>query len=266
MKSSDLKKECAENLAELIIEIDTDKSDKKLKEYLGFCASFYKYSFHNTLMIFCYQPHATHVAGFKNWQKLGRTVRKGEKGIPIFAPIFKKQKKEEDKEDEKTKIYFRVVHVFDVSQTEGKALPATPDTTSVVGYKDGLLEKLEQHIKSSVTQIEYTSDLRGSDGTASPGKIKILKRLNSGERFAIAVHEFAHILLHMGERRLSARIKEIEAESVAYIVCRHFGIKTQSTIYLNAYNVQAFLIEASLANIVRTSSGIIKGIEIGDIT
>ena len=93
---------------------------------LKVASKFHRYSFNNQLMIMLQRPDATHVAGFNKWKSLGRTVMRGEKGLAIFAPCAYRMKIEDDDGNEKTFQQlrgFRVVHVFDISQTEGKELP-----------------------------------------------------------------------------------------------------------------------------------------------
>src|SRR3989442_13810603 len=89
-------------------------------------ATFRRYSFGNTLMIAMQRPDATRVAGYKAWQKLGRQVRKGEKGITILAPMAVKEKDDNGDETGKVRTFFRAVKVFDLSQTDGDALPEPP--------------------------------------------------------------------------------------------------------------------------------------------
>jgi antirestriction protein ArdC len=121
--------EQAKNLSEdalnhLMQALDEGQSDA-LKNYLRLMSRFHRYSWGNCLLIYSQRPEATHVAGFHAWLKLGRYVRKGEKGIVILAPMVGRKKSENElTEDEKTRLFgFRAAHVFDVSQTDGDALP-----------------------------------------------------------------------------------------------------------------------------------------------
>ena len=97
----------------------------QLEAYLALCARFHRYSFGNVLLIATQCPHATHVAGFHAWKKLGRWVRKGEHGIAIIAPQPIKARRQQASESDEPEIQvrFKTVHVFDVTQTEGEALP-----------------------------------------------------------------------------------------------------------------------------------------------
>ena len=87
MKTSELKNICEDHVNDLITAIAETKDTKRFLDYLNFCASFHRYSFRNRILIWCYQPDATFVAGYKAWPKLGRHVKKGGTGIPIFAPM-----------------------------------------------------------------------------------------------------------------------------------------------------------------------------------
>ena len=97
---------------------------ERLRAYLAVMARFPSYSFNNQILIYLQAPDATRVQGFQSWKKLGRKVKKGEKGIGIIAPmVYRKDKDASPESDEKTIRGFKVVHVFDVSQTEGDPLP-----------------------------------------------------------------------------------------------------------------------------------------------
>ena len=127
MNARDLIKEVESALENLATLTEEAKNSREVLAYLDFTSKFHNYSFYNTLSIFFHCPTATQVAGFATWKKLGRHVRKGERGIPILAPCFKR-KSEVDEEDADEKIisFFKMVYVFDVSQTEGDELPRSP--------------------------------------------------------------------------------------------------------------------------------------------
>ena len=116
-------------VAQLRQGIEQVKDSKRFAEYLAFAGRFHHYSFNNRILIWAQRPGASQVAGFQSWKQLGRHVRKGEKGIAILAPMtFKPEVEQAGPEAEdvgatRAVVGFRVVHVFDVSQTEGEALP-----------------------------------------------------------------------------------------------------------------------------------------------
>ena len=127
MKTEQVKQVTDQALGQLINALEQGKS-ATLTRYLAAMARFHRYSFHNVMLIYTQKDDASNVAGFHAWRKLGRFVRKGEKGILILAPmIFKHAEAEAAKTDEeKTIIRFKAAYVFDVSQTDGEPLPALP--------------------------------------------------------------------------------------------------------------------------------------------
>jgi antirestriction protein ArdC len=268
MKHSELRKKCATYLEDLISAVKSEHSNAVLLDYLDFCARFHRYSFRNRLLIWMAKPNATHVAGFGTWKKLGRFVKKREKGIPIFAPMRVKKKPEpeleEDLSEEDDVPFFKVVYVWDVSQTDGKALPEAPDTLGVVGSAGHILPALESLVRCKGIVLEYGDTPYGAHGVSRIGKITVLPSANDEERFSILAHELAHELLHGVQERMNIpkKIKELEAEATAYTVCRQFDLETKSPSYLALYRVEEIDIRASLDRIVSTGSKIIQGIEV----
>jgi len=278
MKSSELRKTYEGYLETLIEKIKNEESNQTILDYFNFCSRFHKYSFYNRILIWLTRPDATLVAGFRAWQKFGRRVKKGEKGIPIFAPIRVKQKHEPKpdergiveemeensrKEEDRTVTLFKVVYVWDASQTEGEPIPEAPDALSVIGDADSILPLLEGYISLCNIKLSYVGDLGSAQGTSMGGQIAASKSLTDEEKFHVLAHELAHELLHSREERitLSKKLKETEAEAVAYTVCRHFGLETKSPTYLAIYRAEDVDIRTSLDRIVSTVSKIIKGIE-----
>ncbi len=119
--------------------VDEVRASETFKAYLDVQARFHRYSWHNSMLILSQRPDASQVAGYRAWQKLGRQVTKGERGIMIFAPC--PFKKERDNGDTETGMFFRAVHVFDVSQTEGEPLPEV-DVPTVDVAADRLVARL----------------------------------------------------------------------------------------------------------------------------
>jgi len=219
-------------------------------------------------------PKATNVAGFHSWKKLGRLVKKGEKGIPIFAPIRVKKKldpadnkgiteEDENAYQEQDKLFFKVVYVWDVSQTEGEPLPEPPDIMDIKGSAGNMLPLLEKHILSEGISLEYIKDLGDAYGVSRGGKIVILSSLTDTQKFCVLAHELAHEYLHKGTKRptYSKKLKETEAEATAYIVCRHFGVNPKSSTYLAIYQTEDIDIQGSFGRITSTASRILRGIE-----
>ena len=265
MRANELKEICENHVNDLIKAIAETRDEKKFLDYLNFCSRFHRYSFSNRILIWSYKPDATFVAGFKTWSKMGRRVKKGARGIPIFAPMTFRKKAEPDEEAEDDSfLRFKIAYVFDVSDTEGDSLPEL-DTLAVEGGT-GLLGAMEDFTRTQGIKLGYSSDkalefLRAA-GISAKGRIQIKSSLNESQRFYVLAHELAHEFLHDLEERktLSTKIKELEADATAYVVSSHFGLQTQSRIYLALYQVEEVDVKASLDRIVSTASRIIRGV------
>ena len=272
----------------------------RYRNYLTTMSRFHRYSLNNVMLIHAQKPDATLVAGFNKWKNsFGRHVKKGEKGIQILAPTPYKIKQEEQKLDPDTKLplldengepvteekevtipMFKVVSVFDVSQTDGRPLPQISSTlTGDVAEYEVFLEALH---RTSPVPISFQAMEPGMDGYFAPKKQKIFLRegMSQVQTICAAVHEIAHSKLHDyehmteladdGETILvpgekSRNTEEVEAESVSYAVCQYFGIETaeNSFGYIAAWSQGKELKElrASLETINKTSSELITGIE-----
>ena len=256
--SSNLKTKITEHIQELAEATDAARMSEEMLHYLEMCARFHKYSPHNVWLILIACPHATLVAGFKKWRTIDRFVCKGEKGIPILAPVLV-TKKNEDGEEEKELVCFKVVYVFDVSQTEGEPLPEPPDWKSP--EKNVLLtERLLCFAQSKGISVQV-KELHGDIQGASMGGAIIVSP-QAGTKTLI--HEIAHELMHQDDNRpLDKAILELEAESVAYIVARHCGMDgLASPNYVALHGADAELILAHLERICKIASIIIREIDI----
>jgi hypothetical protein len=255
----------------LIQQLEAGKSES-LTAYLNAMARFHNYSFGNVLSIARQKPDATRVAGIRAWNELGRFVKKGEKGIQILAPVVghrrKKSETEQDGEAEnKVKpqpvlIGFRAVYVFDVSQTEGAALPEFDHSVSgdVGGHRDRLIDFLNQQNVA----LEFNEKIAPALGVSYGGKIALLPGQSKPEEFTTLVHETAHELLHKAERRTmtTATVRETEAEAVAFIVGQAIGLEvgSSSADYIQLYHGDVALLTESLEVIQRTSAVILGAI------
>jgi antirestriction protein ArdC len=201
------------------------------KRMLQVVSKFHPYSFNNHLMILLQRPDATVVAGFNRWKSLGRFAKKGEKGIAIFAPCRYKTKVETDEGEEKTLQQvrgFRVVHVFDISQTEGEELPDLEtvrpkllDADAPEGIWDVLVGQ------AHAAGFEVIRDRRGSENgycDFSHKQIAVRPDIAPAQAVKTLIHELAHALLHSEELPRSKEVAEVEVESVAYIVCDALGL------------------------------------------
>lgn len=256
MKRDEATKLCDDALAELACQLAAGKSDQ-LTRYLDAMSSFHHYSFGNCLLIARQRPSATLVAGFQAWKKKGRCVKKGEKGICILAPMVRKT---DDGEDGEKKVFgFRAAHVWDIEQTDGDELP---DVNRVSGHPGEALERLYAAAVELEILVTEEADLGGADGVSRGGKIALRAGLSPAEAFATLAHELAHELLHRGQERktLSKTVKELEAESVAYVVSRTVGLENalhQSADYIQCHRGDSELLARSLDRIQKTASRLI---------
>jgi hypothetical protein len=275
---------------------DLFESDK-YRQYLRTMSRFHRYSVNNTLLIAMQRPDATRVAGFSKWRnQFGRHVRKGEKGIQIIAPTPFKKKIDAVKVDPDTKApvldqngntvmeeseikipMFRVVSVFDVSQTEGRPLPEiVSDLTGDVHQYDTFMEAM---CRASPVPVSIEPIVPTTDGYFSLAEQAITIRAGMSEVQTVcaAVHEIAHAKLHnYGIANAEAeqtqevpkkeqRTKEVEAESIAYAVCQYYGIETaeNSFGYIAGWSKGKELSElrTSLETINQTASEFIDDID-----
>jgi len=250
-------------LDELATQLGSGQSDQ-LQAYLSAMSRFHTYSFHNIMLILSQRPEATKVAGFHTWRKLGRAVQRGEKGIAIFAPMVLKPKEDESQsgeKDESPRLRFRVVHVFDVAQTEGEPLP---EPANVGGDPGEALEQLESAVRAAGIELEDSLSLGGADGASSGGKITLRQGLAPAERFSVLAHEWAHEILHQSDRenRPAKTVRETEAEAVAFVVAHSIGLETgsASSDYIQLYAGDAETLAASLDRIQRTACRIIEAV------
>jgi len=227
--STDLKAKITKHIEELAQATDAARVSEGMLRYLDTYAKFYQYSAFNVWLILMAKPEASFVAGFKKWLTMGRFVRKGESGIAILAPIFSTIVNEDGKEEQRL-AGFKTVYVFDVSQTEGKPLPEPPNWKSPEKNAE-LQYKLIRFADSKGIVVQIKPIGREIQGVSMGGKIVV----DPGAGFKTYVHEVAHELLHHSENILSDRTtRELEAESVAYAVAKHFGLDGLSSPNYNA--------------------------------
>ncbi len=251
-------------LEQLDKKIEGIKSSDEMKEVLSFYSQFHDYSHNNKLLILLQFPDATRVAGYRQWQKLGRQVKKGERGIRILAPFtYLKKKKERDEEtgqiiEKKTRgIYFRPVAVFDISQTEGEAVPELD--VSLEDNFSQLLTPLKGFCREQGIEVKFTRLKKRIHGLSRGGEIAINNRYNSTEQAVTLVHELAHELLHAKKecRKLSREVREMEAEAVAFVVMHHYQRQIKSERYLALYK-KSYDLKKSLSRISRVAGDIIS--------
>lgn len=201
-------------------------------------AAFHRYSFANMMLIWGQRPEATRVAGFKTWEKLGRRVKKGERGIMIFCPRVKRLGVERaGTTEEETQIYFSTGYVFDISQTEGEDLKIVQPRILEGTFENAAatLQKLEGLAGKHGVAVRYvdrvTADALGMY-SHSRKTIEIKSGVDDLQKLKTLAHEIGHMLLHHDEDEtahvgeLPRSTKEVEAESCAYLVCAHLGLDT----------------------------------------
>ncbi len=255
--SSGLKDKITNYIEELAQETDAARVGKVMQRFLDMCSSFHQYSPCNVWLILMSQPEATYVAGFRKWQTMGRYVRKGEHGIPILAPIITTITNDEG-EEEQHLAGFKVVHVFDVRQTAGDPLPEPPDWKSPEKNTE-LQERLILIAKSEGIQVQIKRIGRDIQGVSLGGKVILDPEAGT----KTLIHEIAHELLHHVEGVLtSSTTRELEAESVAYVVAKHFGLQGLSSPNYNAlHGATAEMIMEHLERIRNTAAEIIQTLE-----
>lgn len=215
-------------------------SAEQFKEFLRFSAKFHQYSFQNQMLIWLQKPTATFVAGYQTWKKkFNRHVKKGEKGIKILAPIkFTKKKANEDGEEvEKDILLFRVTTVFDISQTEGKPVPTIGQFVQSLTGETDLYDKMKAICPFPIRELE---DCHGADGYfhLKERYIAIHTPQSSKQKLLTLIHEMAHGMLHGDPKEAPSKtVRELEAESTAFVVCHALGIDSSinSIGYLTAY-------------------------------
>ncbi len=256
MKSEQIK-EITDRATEQLVAALNEGRSEALAGYLKAIGRFHRYSWHNVMLIASQKPNASHVAGFRTWNQLGRFVRKGEKGILILAPIVRrKTKSEKDSEENATSIAgFRAAYVFDVSQTDGQELP---HIGTVHGDPREYAERLHGFANAHGIAVEHSEQIAPARGLSSGGKVTLLPGQSQAEEFSTLAHELAHELLHRGDRRsaTSRRIRETEAEATAFVVCHAIGLETGSAAsdYIQVWNGDAQLLMESLAYVQQAAS------------
>lgn len=270
---------------------------RSFKEFLRFQSRFHEYSFNNTMLILLQHRSATKVAGFKRWKELGRHVKKGERGIKILAPVFRKVEDPETGEEIRVMCGCKPVTVFALDQTAPEpgadSIPEPPKPGEPVEDPDspdaarGLERKLRIVCEREGVDVCASRLSRGNYGYYDRLNTRIVlsRSLSEIERATTLAHELVHHFLHgvrssqpaaepgtgeagAGEvetdpRVLSAAVKETEAEGAAFVVCHRYGLDTGAFSF--AYVARAAsdpeLLKGCLSRIQKAASKVIAGIE-----
>ena len=279
MKDSD-RKTTREQVTEILDQLEKGVEElfesDRFKEYLTCMSKFHNYSFNNTLLIAMQKPDATLIAGFNAWKdKHGRMVKKGEKGIRILAPYKYAVEAQPEHEGDEPKIIertgFKPTYVFDISQTEGKELPsiAVNELSGDVNEYNKLFRALR--IICPVP-VDFEDIEGGSKGyfSDSENRIAIKKGMSQVQTIKTLVHETAHAMLHSSaaedkDNPVDRRTKEVEAESIAFTVCKRYGLDTEdySFGYIAGWSSgkDTKELKASLERIKDTADKMITGID-----
>jgi hypothetical protein len=263
-KSRNFMQEVVVHLKELASETDEFRRSEFFKQYLETMSKFWRYSYHNQLLITHQMPKASRVAGFRKWRQMGRWVRKGSKAIKILAPRFEKilelNKDTGEIQEKETVVYFFPVSVFDLSQTEGNPLPDVSITVEGDNYRN-FLDALMAFCESSNIKVSFKAlHVNGMLGYSKGGQIAITNTESVNTQVNTMIHEVAHELLHR-KRRINRQRGEIQAEGVAYVVTRHFGMENRSYNYLALYDANYKRIMENLKAISKASKEIIEFLE-----
>ena len=266
---------------------------EQYKSYLQTLAKFHNYSLNNCLLIAMQKPEATRVAGFNAWRDdFKRPVMKGEKGMKILAPSSFKAKKQVDKldadgkpvigsdgkrvkeEKEITVPAYTVVTVFDVSQTDGEPLPSL-GVNELVGSVDKYKEFFAALEKTSPVPVAFENITKGAKGYHHmvENRIAINDGMSELQNLKTLIHEISHARLHAIDANLSLkeqnlpdrRTREVEAESIAYTVCQHYGLDTAdySFGYVAGWSgsKETDILKSSLETIRKEASAIITEVD-----
>ena len=251
------------------------------KNFLNFASSMHQYSQKNLRLILSQYPNASLIASHTDWKAKGRYINKGSKAIRVYAPIFGYKKDEEGNfiKDEKGRkiptgeiVAWRLAPVFDVSQTNGKEIPKQLYELTENFKSPEAFTSIFNAVKKCTTATVSFGDMELSPGARgyyipATHEIVLKKGMSTYHTLKTEIHEVVHSVLHNKQNEfIPAAQMEFEAESVAYIVCNHFGVDTSdySFGYLSSWTKEGSKLEEfeqSLATICNTAKSLITQIE-----
>lgn len=246
-------------------------TSEKYRDLLRVMSLFHNYSANNCLLIALQCPHASYVAGYTSWRNnFHRQVKKGEKAIRIISPVKYKKKNEEDEEEER--IGFKSASVFDISSTVqiDSMEPVTIGVEDLQGHVENYKDFLDAFQSVSPVPVDFRLFDGDARGYYSDTEKIIVIQDGMTERQSVKtlIHEIAHAMLHtkekLQEHKKDRKQKELEAESVAYIVCEHFGFYSEdySFPYIVGWGGTGFqdILKESMSTIQKTADEIITGV------
>jgi hypothetical protein len=277
-KKEELAKKIDGYIENLLSDVENVRSSEEFLAFLAFNSKFRKYSVYNTILIWIQKRDATKVAGYHQWKKkFFRVVKKGATPISIYAPMSKKVEEEDLNGEivEKRYQFFRPVTVFDISDTE--AIDERGEIPPSLDWKgddspNEVADKLSQYAEdlADIMGVEVTHEdaMGGEGGWSSGGKINITKGNAGVFKARTFIHEIAHELLHQKEKSLfhidesDREIRELQADSVAYIVLRHYDLPVQEMAnYLAGWKADKDKIKANLGIIKKAADFIIDELD-----
>ena len=280
-----LKAKLEEYINDLANATDEVALSAEIRRYLTFFAKFHNYSYHNRILIYIQRPNATKVASYKTWQSKFRQVNKGSKGIMVLAPIISKSKKPEDEEDDINLSSdvkgFRAVSVFDIADTspmdERGEVPETPewfDDNTPSETADMLFGAVTEVAKDMGINVTRDASMKGEKGYSAGDHINISSDVEGVGGLSTMIHELAHELMHRktssiyyidndgGGGQSATELKELQAESVSYVVLKHYGIPvSHHATYLALWKANKERIQNNLEIISKVSQFIITKID-----
>ncbi|WP_020072467.1 ArdC-like ssDNA-binding domain-containing protein [Faecalispora sporosphaeroides] len=266
MASDEKYKEITDKLLDGVTEVF---HGDRFKQYLQTMSKFHSYSFRNSLLIHLQMPEAKRVAGFESWKKLNRYVKRGQKGIAIFAPYLIKKKiqlesenpAKEGEETEQSVVKFKIAYVWDVSQTEGDPLPSfCNELTGKIDRFDQIFSMLKDISPYNICFEQIPGNTKGYCNSENK-KIAIKISMSDEQTIKTLIHEIAHSLLHEDSKK-SREQEEVEAESVAFIISDFLGVDTSSYSFdyvaIWSSKMEASELQDILANIQQQASAIVS--------
>ncbi len=256
-----LKAKMGAAVRELSDALEQGRSETLVK-YFDVMARFHRYSFLNAVWISWQRPNATVVAGIQTWHGVDRWINNDARPIRIMVPILPQwmyRLPPAEKDRDCTCDGFREGNVFDIADTHGAAFP---DLRAGKGDPGDYLSRIQAAIRNAGIILSYRTRLRdGADGLSWGGHIEIREGFDPAYEFKVLAHEYGHEILHSRNgKRPKKKVRETEAEAVAYVVCRAIGLDmiNSSNDYIQLHDGNAAVLQRSLGRIHETARFILE--------